>query len=120
MSDEATGTDTSMQLLHKMHALEVKILQGLSEQQAAWRTELSGIDRRFQTELHKMMLDVNAKLDAVVRESNDARAKFTQQLVQETVGKRGEDYRALFLAALSFIMTSGMAVLQFMGARLAH
>lgn len=116
MSDDEVMDGTALDLMKQLHKLEVRILQGLNEQQSAWRTELAGVDRRFQTEVHKMMLDVNAKLDAMAKDNAASRA----QLVTETVGKRSEDYRALFLALMSFLMSAGMGVLQFMGARLAH
>lgn len=123
MTDSDSVDGVSVGLMKQLHKLELAVLQGLGEQQKEWRQEIAGLDRRFQLELHKMLLDVNSRLDRIAKENAEARDKAREELASyktDAATKRGEDYKAMFLSLLSLALSGAMAFAQFMGARLLH
>lgn len=100
----------TQELLKEIHALEVRILTGIQDLNEKWRTEVTGVERRLQLELHKLSIDMNARMDTIARDAADKRAEVHRE--------QAKDNGAKFMAAVSVLISIAMAFAQFMGARL--
>lgn len=94
-------------LLKEIHALEVRILTGITELNEKWRTEVVGVERRLQLEIHKLSLDMNARMETFVRAEAERRA--------EAHKESAKDNGAKFMAAISVLISIAMAFAQFVG-----
>lgn len=94
-------------LLKEIHALEVRILTGITELNEKWRTEVVGVERRLQLEIHKLSLDMNARMETFVRAEAERRAEIHRD--------QAKDNGAKFMAAISVLISIAMAFAQFVG-----
>lgn len=94
-------------LLKEIHALEVRLLSGITELNEKWRTEVTGVERRLQLEIHKLNLDMNARIEMFVRSEAERRA--------EAHKESAKDNGAKFMAAISVLISIAMAFAQFVG-----
>ena len=94
-------------LLKEIHALEVRILTGITELNEKWRTEVTGVERRLQLEIHKLSLDMNARMEMFARSEAERRA--------EAHRESAKDNGAKFMAAISVLISIALAFAQFVG-----
>ena len=97
----------NQELLKEIHALEVRILTGIQDLNEKWRTEVVGVERRLQLELHKLSLDMNARMETFVRAEAERRA--------EAHRDSAKDNGAKFMAAVSVLISIALAFAQFVG-----
>jgi hypothetical protein len=98
------------ELLKQMHAQELRIVARIEAMGDKWHTEVTGIERRLQLEIHKLSLDVNARIDRITREAADRHIEVHKD--------HAKDNGAKFMAAISVLITIALTFAQFMGARL--